>query len=59
MISPIETFNLYKDLMGCISSKLGVPNEFKQTKTYAELNELLKENKLNLQNEEKVKWILI
>jgi len=29
MILPIETFNLYKDLMGCISSKLGVPIEFK------------------------------
>lgn len=59
MISPTETFNLYKDLIDYISPKLGVPNEFKQRKTYAEVNELLKENKLKLQNEEIVKCILI
>jgi phosphonate transport system substrate-binding protein len=47
MISPIETFNLYKDLIDYISSKLGVPIEFKQRKTYSEVNELLKENKLD------------
>jgi phosphonate transport system substrate-binding protein len=47
MISPVETFNLYKDLIDYISSKLGVPIEFKQRKTYAEVNELLKENKLD------------
>lgn len=59
MISPIKTFNLYKDLIDYISSKFGVPIEFKQRKTYAEVNKLLKENKLNLQNEEIVKCILI
>lgn len=59
MISPTETFNLYKDLIDYISPKLGVPIEFKQRKTYAEVNELLKENKLKLQNEEIVKCILI
>jgi len=47
MISPIETFNLYKDLIDYISSKLGVPIEFKQRKTYSEVNELLKEKKLD------------
>lgn len=47
MISPVETFNLYKDLIDYISSKLGVPIEFKQRKTYAEVNNLLKENKLD------------
>ncbi|MGQ9846423.1 MAG: substrate-binding domain-containing protein [Bacteroidales bacterium] len=47
MISPVETFNLYKDLIDYISAKLGVPIEFKQRKTYGEVNELLKENKLD------------
>jgi phosphonate transport system substrate-binding protein len=47
MISPVETFNLYKDLIDYISSKLGVPIEFKQRKTYSEVNNLLKENKLD------------
>ncbi|MDH7528934.1 phosphate/phosphite/phosphonate ABC transporter substrate-binding protein [Ignavibacteria bacterium 4148-Me] len=47
MISPVETFNLYKDLIDYISSKLGVQIEFKQRKTYAEVNELLSQNKLD------------
>lgn len=47
MISPVETFNLYKDLIDYISAKLGVPIEFKQRKTYGEVNELLKEKKLD------------
>lgn len=47
MISPVETFNLYKDLIDYISVKLGVTIEFKQRKTYGEVNELLKENKLD------------
>jgi len=47
MISPVETFNLYKDLIDYISVKLGVPIEFKQRKTYAEVNELLNQNKLD------------
>jgi len=47
MISPVETFNLYKDLIDYISFKLGVPIEFKQRKTYAEVNELLNQNKLD------------
>lgn len=47
MISPVETFNLYKDLIDYISAKLRLPIEFKQRKTYGEVNELLKENKLD------------
>lgn len=47
MISPVETFNLYKDLIDYISAKLEVPIEFKQRKTYGEVNELLKEKKLD------------
>ncbi|MGB9664064.1 MAG: phosphate/phosphite/phosphonate ABC transporter substrate-binding protein [Ignavibacteria bacterium] len=47
MISPLETFNLYKDVMDYISKKLGVHIEFKQRKTYSEVNELLAENKLD------------
>lgn len=47
MISPLETFNLYKDVMDYISKKLGVQIEFKQRKTYREVNELLEENKLD------------
>lgn len=47
MISPMETFNLYKDLMDYISERLGTHIEFKQRKTYREVNELLKENKLD------------
>lgn len=47
MISPVETFNLYKDLINYISEKLKIPIEFKQRKTYREVNELLAENKLD------------
>lgn len=47
MISPLETFNLYKDVIAYISKKLGVQIEFKQRKTYREVNDLLKENKLD------------
>lgn len=47
MISPMETFNLYKDVMDYISDKLGIPIEFKQRKTYREVNDLLAENKLD------------
>ncbi|MFZ6033973.1 MAG: phosphate/phosphite/phosphonate ABC transporter substrate-binding protein [Melioribacter sp.] len=47
MISPIETFNLYKDLIDYISEKMDVPIIFKQRKTYGEVNFLLKEKKLD------------
>lgn len=47
MISPMETFNLYKDVMDYISKHLGIQIEFKQRKTYREVNDLLAENKLD------------
>lgn len=47
MISPQETFNLYKDLMDYISEKLGVVIEFKQRKTYNEVNELLQKKQID------------
>lgn len=47
MISPVETFNLYKDLINFISDKLGVQIEFKQRKTYDEVNELLEKKQLD------------
>lgn len=47
MISPMETFNLYRDVVDYIAKKLGVNIEFKQRKTYSEVNELLQKNKLD------------
>ena len=47
MISPVETFNLYKDLIDYISKKMGVAIEFKQRKTYGEVNDLLEKKQLD------------
>jgi len=47
MISPLTTFNLYKDLVDYISKQSGYKVEFKQRKTYFEVNELLTEKKLD------------
>ncbi len=47
MISPQKTFSLYKEMIDYISEKLEIPIEFKQRKTYAEVNELLKGKKLD------------
>lgn len=47
MISPMETFNLYKDVMDYISKKIGIHIEFKQRKTYQEVNDLLIDHKLD------------
>ena len=47
MISPRETFNLYKNLIDYISQKIDIPIVFKQRKTYREVNELLIEKKLD------------
>ncbi|MHB1686235.1 MAG: substrate-binding domain-containing protein [Ignavibacteriaceae bacterium] len=47
MLSPLETFNLYKDLVDYISAKLKIPIVFKQRKTYGEVNKLLREKKVD------------
>jgi phosphonate transport system substrate-binding protein len=47
MISPMETFNQYNDLIEYISEKTGIPIEFKQRRTYEEVNLLLKEQKID------------
>ena len=47
MISPVETFNLYKDLIDYISKKMGIAIEFKQRKTYGEVNDLLEKRQLD------------
>ena len=47
MISPLETFSLYQDLINYISKKINVQIVFKQRKTYEEVNKLLEEKKLD------------
>ena len=47
MISPSETFNLYESLIHYVSKKLGIPIEFKQRKTYQEVNELLERKQID------------
>jgi phosphonate transport system substrate-binding protein len=47
MISPIQTFNLYKDLIDYISKKLHIDIIFKQRRTYKEVNDLLAKNELD------------
>lgn len=41
MISPKETFTYYKELIQFIGEKIKLPYEFKQRKTYGEVNEML------------------
>jgi phosphonate transport system substrate-binding protein len=48
VISPKETFILYKDLLDYISEKLGVKVNLIQRKTYAEVNNLVRDNELDL-----------
>lgn len=48
IISPKETYILYKDLLTYISEKLGVKVELLQRQTYEEVNNLVKDNKLDL-----------
>lgn len=48
IISPKETFILYKELLDYISHKLDAQVELIQRPTYEEVNELVKENKLDL-----------
>ncbi len=47
MISPVETFYLYRNLIEYISTKMGVAIEFKQRKTYEEVNDLLQKKQID------------
>lgn len=47
MISPVETFYLYRNLIEYISTKAGVAIEFKQRKTYEEVNDLLQKKQID------------
>ena len=47
MTSPKETINHYKRLISYLSKKIGIPIEFKQRKTYQEVNDLLEKRKLD------------
>lgn len=48
VISPKETFILYKDLLDYISEKLGVKVNLIQRETYEEVNNLVRDNELDL-----------
>lgn len=48
VISPKETFILYKDLLDYISLKLGLGVELIQRQTYQEVNNLVRDNELDL-----------
>ncbi|NOY58438.1 MAG: phosphate/phosphite/phosphonate ABC transporter substrate-binding protein [Calditrichaeota bacterium] len=47
MISPKETFTYYQDLMAYLSEKMGYDIQFRQRKTYKEVNDMLRENQLD------------
>ncbi|MDP3314164.1 phosphate/phosphite/phosphonate ABC transporter substrate-binding protein [Lutibacter sp.] len=48
IITPRETLNYYKDLLNYITKELNYEIEFKQRKTYEEVNELLFKNEVDL-----------
>lgn len=48
MISPDETFKFYKELFNYIAIKVGRPINFKQKKTYKEVNDMLLSNKVDI-----------
>jgi len=48
MISPKETFDLYRQLLAYLGRKLDKDLEFVQRKTYGEINELLKRGEIDL-----------
>lgn len=48
IITPQETFMYYRDLFDYISEKLNYKVEFKQRKTYEEVNNLLESNEVDL-----------
>ncbi len=48
MISPKETFVYYKDLLNYLGERLGRKIQFKQRKTYKEVNDMIQNQKLDL-----------
>ncbi|RJR40107.1 MAG: phosphate/phosphite/phosphonate ABC transporter substrate-binding protein [Deltaproteobacteria bacterium] len=48
MISPKETFDLYRQLLAYLGKRLNQDLEFVQRKTYAEVDELLKKGEIDL-----------
>ncbi len=48
MISPKETFSYYEELIKYVGDKLNIPIEFKQRKTYREVNEMLSNKEVDL-----------
>lgn len=48
MISPKDTFDLYRQLLLHISGEMGAELEFVQRKTYAEINELLQQGAVDV-----------
>lgn len=48
MISPKQTFDLYRQLLEYLSRQVGKDLEFVQRKTYAEINELLRRGDIDL-----------
>lgn len=47
MISPYETFSYYINLVDYIGEKLGLPSRIIQRKTYAEINELVEQKRVD------------
>ena len=48
VISPRESFNYYKELFDYISTHMNLPVEFKQRLTYTEVNELMRQNQIDI-----------
>ena len=48
MISPKETFSLYRDILLYVSEQMDMDLEFVQRKTYAEVNEMLGKGEIDL-----------
>lgn len=48
IISPDETFLFYRDLFDYIESKIGIPIELIQRKTYGEINDLIHSNNVDI-----------
>lgn len=48
MISPKDTFEIYRQLLTYISRQMGAELEFVQRKTYAEINELLRQGAVDV-----------